>query len=58
MTRKIEVLKKAVKALENGIEYNWGDSCSCNCGIVAQQCLNINKQELHSKFYINIPGDL
>lgn len=37
MNKKIEVLKKAIKSLENNeIIYNWNSTDSCNCGVILQ----------------------
>lgn len=56
---KLEALKKTLYVLENGlVKYNWTNSLSCNCGILAQCALNINAYDLEKQLYKNLPSGI
>jgi hypothetical protein len=45
-TALIKVIEKTINALENNlVEYNWGKSVSCNCGVLAQQVCSLREIE-------------
>lgn len=54
--KKIDVLKRAIEKLEGGARHSWMDSASCNCGILAQSCLNMEYRQFENLMYLSEPS--
>ena len=47
----IKSIKIAITALESDtVLYNWTEQNSCNCGVIAQVLLGVDKNELSKRF--------
>jgi len=45
----IEALRLTAKRIETSTEYQWGHMGACNCGFLAQEVTNLEKEEIHSR---------
>ncbi len=44
----IEALRRTVKRLRTGHDYQWGHMGSCNCGYLAQELTKYSKSDIHT----------
>lgn len=57
MRNKIEALEHALYVLKNNlVQYNFYDTCKCNCGILAQSVLETGVNDAFKEMVYDMPG--
>lgn len=52
----IKAIRQTINKLKKGAPYQWGHMGACNCGNLAQELINLTKDEIH-KYAMQKSGD-